>query len=35
MDRSEMLAVAEPLLVKLDGIMEQAFKASGLMKERR
>jgi len=33
MDRSEMLAVAEPLLVKLDGIMEQAFKASGLMKE--
>merc|ERR1719359_536484 len=33
MDRSEMLDVAEPLLVKLDGIMDEAFKASGLTLE--
>merc|ERR1719230_2422373 len=30
MDRSDMLTVAEPLLVKLDAIMDEAFKASGL-----
>merc|ERR1719161_3307458 len=33
MNRSDMLAVAEPLLVKLDGIMEEALVASGLTKE--
>merc|ERR1719482_1858641 len=30
MDRAEMLSVAEPLLVKLDGIMAEALSASGL-----
>ena len=30
MDRAEMLSVAEPLLVRLDGIMDEALKASGL-----
>merc|ERR1719231_155811 len=30
MDRAEMLSVAEPFLVKLDGIMAEALAASGL-----
>merc|ERR1719301_407097 len=30
MDRADMLSVAEPLLVKLDGIMKEALDASGL-----
>jgi len=33
MDRAEMLSVAEPLLVKLDGIMSEALAASGLTVE--
>lgn len=33
MDRSEMLTVAEPLLVQLDGLMDEAFKESGLTME--
>merc|ERR1719247_3168187 len=30
MDRADMLAVAEPLLVRLDGLMAEAVAASGL-----
>ena len=33
MDRADMLAVAEPLLVKLDVIMKEALEASGLTAE--
>lgn len=33
MDRAEMLSVAEPLLVKLDGIMKEALEASGLTQD--
>ena len=33
MEREEMLTVAAPLLVKLDGIMQEAVEASGVSKE--
>ena len=33
MDRSEMLSVAEPLLVKLDALMAEALEGSGLTKD--
>jgi len=33
MQRDDMLTVAAPLLVKLDGILDEAFKASGLAME--